>query len=246
MLMPHLLALFALPVHVHLHVHVPHVNPVSLVIHFFYQHEYAAIFFLLLLEEAGLPLPVPGDTLIALAGARRFQTPGYVVLVLFLTTAAVFFGSSILYYLMRRGGRPLLEKYGKYLHLNEKRLHQMENWFEKRGPAAIIVGRLIPGLRIPTTVIAGLSGVSYRVFGPTAAFAGLLWASIYFVAGALLDRNARLFSTLYTSLLDVLSDWAIVIALIVLVSVGTWFVRRHAHRRTASVPEDEDTPVTTP
>src|SRR6266849_9792286 len=135
-----------------------------LLLHFLSTHRVSALGILLLLEEAGIPIPIPGDTLVILAGAAPHKTAGYVALMLAISSVAVFIGSSILYGLARRGGRPLLEKYGKYIHLNERRLQRMEDWFKRRGMSAIILGRLIPGLRIPTTIIAGLAEVPYKVY----------------------------------------------------------------------------------
>jgi len=114
------------------------------------------------------PLPAPGDTFIALAGAQPHRTLAYTIQVLALCTLAVFLGSSALYWAMRLGGRSFLNRYGRYLHLNPQRMERIEGWIIKRGPLAIILGRLIPGLRIPTTVMCGLSNVRYRDFAPSA------------------------------------------------------------------------------
>jgi membrane-associated protein len=198
------------------------------VVHLYRAHEYLALFFLLLVEEAGVPLPIPGDTLVALSGAAPHQTLGHVVGALVVSSAGVFVGSSLLYLLMRRGGRPLLAKYGRYLHFSESRLNRVENWFRRHGPVVIIVGRLVPGLRIPTTVMAGLSEVPYRVYGPTSVLAALIWSGIYFVIGVVLHRHRGLFASVFTGLLDDASDWAILaVALGLLLAVASaWYVRR--------------------
>src|SRR6185437_10458179 len=129
------------------------------VLHLAHSYGVWALFVLLLIEEAGVPLPAPGDTLIALAGAQPQRTLPYTLEVLGLCTLAVFLGSSALYWVMRLGGRSFLMRYGHYLHLNPQRLARMETWLAQRGTLAIILGRLIPGLRVPTTVMCGLSGV---------------------------------------------------------------------------------------
>src|SRR6476620_8856257 len=87
-------------------------------LHFLHLYGMWALFALLLIEEAGIPLPAPGDTFIALAGAQPHRTLAYTIQVLALCTLAVFLGSSALYWAMRLGGRSCLNRYGRYLHLN--------------------------------------------------------------------------------------------------------------------------------
>src|SRR4030095_872499 len=118
------------------------------------EHELPGLFLFLLIEEMGVPLLIPGDTLIIVAGARD-RTVGSAILVIGASALAVALGSSILYELMRRGGRPLLDRYGRYLHLNPARVAQLERQFQRHGALAIVVGRLVPGFRTPTTIMAG-------------------------------------------------------------------------------------------
>lgn len=211
-----------------------------LVLHFYLTHQFAALFFLVLIEEAGIPIPIPGDTLVMLAGARRHKTVGYDLLTLLLSSLAVFLGSSILYFVMRRKGRPLLEKYGKYIRINERRLQMLEQWFIKRGRIAIIFGRLIPGLRIPTTIMAGLADVPYSVYAPTAAIAAVVWSLFYFWLGVALQHGWQLVSAYTAGLLDDLAGSIVWIWLFVLlcVSGGTlhigWRLWRVRTRRRAA------------
>jgi membrane protein DedA with SNARE-associated domain len=88
-------------------------------------------------------------------------------------------GSSVLYAIARRGGRPMLDQYGPVLHINAARVARVEAWFHRYGAVAIVVGRLIPGFRTPTTVLSGLLGVPYSVFAPATAVAAVLWAALY-------------------------------------------------------------------
>src|SRR5258708_34370839 len=62
--------------------------------HFLSAHRLSALGILILLEEAGIPIPIPGDTLVMLAGAAPHQTGGYIALTLTLPSGAAFFGSA--------------------------------------------------------------------------------------------------------------------------------------------------------
>jgi membrane protein DedA with SNARE-associated domain len=202
-----------------------------LLLELYRRHHFAALFSLVFVEEAGVPIPLPGDTLVMFAGLEPRRTPLYDAAVIGLTALAVFCGSSVLYALMRRGGRPFLAKYGRYLHLHEERLDRIERWFVRRGPVALILGRLIPGLRIPTTAMAGLSGLPYTVYAPTCAVAALIWATLYFFLGVFIERGARVLTALTTGLVDEVSKPIFALLLIVLLTAGGGALHLHRRRR---------------
>jgi membrane-associated protein len=202
------------------------------ILQFYTAHKFGGLFFLILIEEAGIPIPVPGDALVMIAGISAERSPLYTVQVLALASAAVFLGSSILYFLVRRGGRPLLEKYGGLLRLNEQRLARMERWFARRGRAAIIFGRLIPGLRLPTTILAGLSGIPYRVYAPTAAVAAVVWSAVFYFLGVVVQHEARYVAAIVAGLLDTLTGSVLwVWVLLALLSLTTGALHLTLHRR---------------
>ncbi len=179
-------------------------------------HQYSGLFFLLLLEEAGIPLPIPGDTLIVFVGVRSRTGDANAALAILLVAAAATLGSSALYGLARRGGRPALARYGRFLHLHEERVDRMEARFRRWGPWAIVLGRLIPGLRTPTSVMAGLFGVPYRLFAPCTAFSALLWSLFYFYLGALFEPQWRAVVALITGDLDASVGIALAFAVVAL------------------------------
>lgn len=223
------------------------------VLHLVHSYGVIALFALLLIEEAGVPLPAPGDTLIALAGAQPHRTFAYTLEVIGLSTLAVFLGSSALYWLMRVGGRSFLTRFGRYLHLSQQRLDRVEAWIVQRGPLAIILGRLIPGLRIPTTVMCGLTGVPYRVYAPSAALAGIIWSGLYFMLGAVLRRRMGVIASYATGMLDTVGDStllsALTIAMAIALAIGGWglYRRWQARRRASRASEAEvATDTTTP
>jgi len=130
------------------------------------EHAQLALFVWLLLEEAGLPMPLPGDLIVLAAGTRLAQGGTFWLVPLALVSIATMLGSTILFWLARRGGRPLLVRYGRYFQLDADRLARSEAFLQRRGFLAVVVGRLTPGLRVVTTVAAGAFGVPYRQFLP--------------------------------------------------------------------------------
>ncbi|HEV7663341.1 MAG TPA: DedA family protein [Chloroflexota bacterium] len=207
---------------------------VNALLAFYAANEALGLFLFLVLEEAGVPIWfIPGDTLVMAAGARPGNTPGTVLQILLAATAGAFVGSSVLYTIVRRGGRPMLDRYGHVLHLNESRISTLQGWLQRYGPLAIVAGRLIPGLRTPTTVMAGLFEVPYWMFAPSTAVAALLWALLYFFAGSLLASQWQNLLTLLATEADDIAE--VVVAVVLLAILGGALLRRR--RRAQNAPK---------
>jgi membrane protein DedA with SNARE-associated domain len=85
----------------------------------------------------------------------------------------------------RYGGRPLLERYGRYLHVTPQRIDRAERWFARFGPVAVPLGFATPLVRSFVAIPAGFSEVPLTRFIPLAAagiaafcaaLAGVGWA----------------------------------------------------------------------
>ena len=142
-----------------------------------------AIFIVYLLEEAGVPLPLPGDLVMIWAGYRVASGQSNVLVVLLVVEVATLIGASGLYWLARRGGRPLLVRYGRFLHLDEARLLRAEGWVGRNATMAVFLGRVVPGFRIVTPLAAGVFRVPYRVFLPPLALGTLVDAGAWLGVG---------------------------------------------------------------
>src|SRR5438067_7413203 len=105
----------------------------------------AAIFLVILLEESGLPLPLPGDLVLIWGGYRvALGQSNFVVVVLLVELASVL-GASTLYWLASMGGRPLLIRYGRFIHVDQARLLRAEAWVCRNATQAVVLGRIVPG-----------------------------------------------------------------------------------------------------
>jgi membrane protein DedA with SNARE-associated domain len=144
---------------------------------------YAGLFAIILVEEAGVPLPVPGDLFIAAMGVLAHAGRAAFVPTALVVTIATVAGASLLYAISRHAGRPLLVRVARRFGYTEERESRVESWLARRGAAAVVVGRLVPGLRIVMTVVAGALRLGHGTFAAGTLVAGLLWATIYFWLG---------------------------------------------------------------
>lgn len=175
------------------------------VVTFFHYHPLIGPMTLLFAEEAGIPLPVPGDIYIAYVGFEISRGVISFHLAFFLLFIGVLAGSSILFYLSYLYGQKIVLRFGKYIHLNERKLVFLEKQFRKYGPLVIIFGRHIPGFRIPITIFSGIAKIDYKVFIASEAISVIAWILIFMKIGQTLGRDTqRLFHNHYAFLLFLL------------------------------------------
>src|SRR6266849_6351798 len=98
---------------------------------FLEQHGLLAAFVFLLIEEAGVPVPVPGDVLMLILGMRAGE--GFVPLwqAIGTTWLGTLIGSTILYFAARLAGRELVYRYGRFIRLTPERLDSAERWLKQ-------------------------------------------------------------------------------------------------------------------
>ncbi len=154
-------------------------------------HLYGALFALLFAEEAGIPLPAPGDTVILLAGAQVDKGEASLFVVVLFVVLATLLGSSILYWISRLGGMPVVLRVCQFLHIKEDRLDKPGAWIRRHRGVAIVFGRLTPGLRTVTTIAAGVFQVNYGAFLAYTAVSATIWALIYVRLGAFVHGSYR-------------------------------------------------------
>lgn len=150
---------------------------------------YIGLFVAIFAEEAGVPLPVPGDVFIAALGAagrtHHASFPMAALVVLVASTG----GSAVLFHASRHYGHPMLLRVGRRFGFDADRADRVERWLARRGAAAVIIGRLTPGLRIVLTVAAGALHMRRKTFLAGTAVASLIWVTIYYWLGFLLGAG---------------------------------------------------------
>jgi membrane protein DedA with SNARE-associated domain len=151
------------------------------------QYGYAGLFLLLAVGVFGLP--VPDETLLALAGYLVHNGD----LKFLPTIIAGFTGSAcgitVSYILGRTAGIGVVHKFGPWLHITENRLEKVRVWLTHGGRWALVIGYFVPGVRHLTGIIAGTSGLPLKVFAMFAYSGAFLWANTFIVAGFFLGRN---------------------------------------------------------
>jgi membrane protein DedA with SNARE-associated domain len=181
-----------------------------------------AIFVIFLLEESGVPLPLPGDLALIWAGYHVASGESLFVVVLLVVELATLIGASTLYWLGLRGGRPLIVRYGRFLHLDESRVLRVESWVSRRALLAVFLGRIVPGCRVVTPLVSGVLHVPYRVFLPALAMGTLVNASFWMGVGFYFGPGV--IATLHG--LELTTQLLVSVVVLALLALLTWQMRR--------------------
>lgn len=96
-----------------------------------------------------------------------------------------------LYWLGAYGGRPVLDKYGKYLLIQKKHLDASEKWFEKYGTGVIFTARFIPVIRHAISIPAGIAKMPLSVFTVYTLAAMVPWTVLFLLLGMELGDHWR-------------------------------------------------------
>jgi membrane protein DedA with SNARE-associated domain len=94
-----------------------------------------------------------------------------------------------LYWLGYYGGRPVLERYGKYLLINKHHIDVSEQWFNKYGPGVIFSARFIPVVRHAISIPAGIARMSFIKFTLYTIAAVIPWTIFFLYLGIVLGEN---------------------------------------------------------
>jgi membrane protein DedA with SNARE-associated domain len=182
---------------------------------------YSSVFILMALES--MIAPVPSEAVMPFAGflaeEGRFTFTG----VIFYSTLGSYVGSMISYFLGSYGGRPLVEKYGKYLLLQKHDLDFTEKFFARRGDITIFVSRFIPVVRHLISIPAGVGKMNLLKFSLYTIIGAGLWNSFLAYMGFLLKNNWSVVSK-YSHIIDI-----VVVPLLIglLIYFGVKFYQKH-------------------
>jgi membrane protein DedA with SNARE-associated domain len=98
----------------------------------------------------------PGTHHVSLFGAKVGYGIGAFIVMALAGTLGYFVGALIGWWIGLRGGRPLLERRGRWLHVTPERLDRAERWFERWGNFGVLVGRVTPVVRSFVSIPAGI------------------------------------------------------------------------------------------
>jgi membrane protein DedA with SNARE-associated domain len=123
---------------------------------------YGGVVLLMAIESACIPLP--SEIILPFAGYLVFMQKFQLFSVAVAGAIGCVIGSIIAYAFGAYGGRPLIEKYGKYILISRHDLDMADRWFDRYGTIIVFTGRLLPVVRTFISLPAGISRMNFIKF----------------------------------------------------------------------------------
>jgi membrane protein DedA with SNARE-associated domain len=195
-------------------------------------HGAAAVFVLMAVDAL---LPAGGELVMLAAGAMAAGALGhahggletYLGLAL-AGTVGYLAGAMIGWAIGARGGRTLIERHGRWVHVSPERFARAERWFARYGAAAVFLGRLTPVVRSFISIAAGALGTPIGSYVPLTLAGSAIWcfgfAAVGWAVGGSYDSVHHAFR------------YADVAAVVALVGAAAWLAAPRRRRRARATP----------
>lgn len=190
--------------------------------------------------------PIPSEVILPMAGWKVSQsqaTPDVLEpltglawnlpLAIGFATVGSLVGALVGYYIGAWGGRPLLDRYGRYVGVTAFDLDRAHAWFERYGRWAVFLGRMVPLVRTFVSYPAGIARMRIGPFILFSTLGSLPWNAALIVAGFVVGEN-------YPAIEAALKPWEYVIYAVVL-AAGAYLVWRWARGRRADGADADGT-----
>jgi len=186
---------------------------------------YGGVVLLMAIESACIPLP--SEVIMPFSGYLVYTGQFNLWIVTVAGAFGCVLGSLLAYWVGMRGGRPLIEKYGRYILISRHDLDLADRWFAHYGEAIVFISRLLPAIRTFIAFPAGVARMNLKKF-VIYTFAGSLpWCFGLAYAGQKLgeqwDKNPLLKSWFHR--------FDFVIGIVIAIAVVWWVWRHLRHLR---------------
>lgn len=197
---------------------------------------WAGIVVAMAIESACIPLP--SEVTMPLAGWMLIQARG---LSLWHTLWAGFYGglgctigSVATYWVGALGGRPILEKYGRYVLISQHDIELADRWFNRYGEYTAFFSRLLPIVRTFISLPLGMARMNFGKFTLLTFIGSFIWSGALAGAGFLFGEHWR-------EVRELMRPFDIPIAIILLALVALFFYRhvKRAREEVTATPEEE-------
>ena len=201
--------------------HIPHF--IELLAPIVTSYGYLGVGSLVTLEDFGVP--APGETVLIAAAFYAGLGELNIWLVALVGFIGAVFGDNIGFAIGNYGGRPLVERLGKYVFLTPARLDAAEKFFNRHGGKVVVGARFVEGFRQLNGIIAGISDMRWGKFilfnAIGAALWVGLWTSVGYFGGSHIDTFLKY--QLYVTI-------AVLVGIIGFIAYKVWEKRSHHGR----------------
>jgi membrane protein DedA with SNARE-associated domain len=172
-------------------------------------------------------IPISSEITFGFAGVLAYEGHLNLALVIIIGSLAELAGSYVSYAVGRRGGRPAVERLGKYV-ISPADIDRAERFFTGRGVWTVAVGRALPVVRAFASIFAGMVEIPPLQFGLFSLVGTVAWASAFSLAGYALGST-------WTKIAHAFSIGGYAIAALLIIAIAALIAHRvHSVRKQAA------------
>lgn len=134
-------------------------------------------------------IPLPSEIIMPMAGWMVYRGVFDLWIVAIAATIGNTAGSTVAYWVGYLGGRPLIERYGRYILISAHDLEVADRWFAKYGEAAVFFGRLLPVVRTFISFPAGVARMRFDKFLLYSTLGAFPWVLALAYAGKVMGDH---------------------------------------------------------
>ncbi len=178
---------------------------------------YFAVALLMAMENACIP--IPSELILGFAGylifAERMTFTGAMIAGMI----GGMLGSIFAYVVGMKGGRPFVDKYGKYFLIKKSHVDMAQRWFDRYGLRAVFFSRMLPVVRTFISLPAGFAAVDLIKFLALTFAGSLPWTALILFAGMKLGES-------WKYLLEIGHEVSIAFVVVCIIVIAVIFLRR--------------------
>jgi membrane protein DedA with SNARE-associated domain len=182
---------------------------------------YGGIFFTMMLESAAIP--IPSEVVLPFSGFLASSGKLNLWLIVLIATAANIAGAVAIYTVGFLGGRPLVDRYGKYFLINQSDVRKLESWSGRYEAKIAFFSRLLPGVRTFSSLIIGVSRINFKRFVWYTLLGSLVWNLPLVYIGYVTGNH-------WDVLRPYFQKFELVIGAVIIVGL-IWFVWKHIKKK---------------
>jgi len=150
-----------------------------------------ALFLILALGEWGIPFPFVLQSVLFFIGYQISHGSMQVIPLLLVLISGRLVGSAVLFWSARALGNPLAGWFQKRFWRIQYKLDRLNSRLGTRSPIAVAMGRMTPGLLVPTSLSSGAIGLRYEYFVLGVALSSIIWDGTFILSGIVLGHGAQ-------------------------------------------------------
>ena len=165
------------------------------------------------LQAIGVPLP--SEVMMSFGGYLAYTRDLVLLPVILVGTGGDTLGAVVAYAIGFYGGRPLVMRFGKFIFIRERELEHAHAWIVRFGSRAVLMCKLLPGVRAVASLPAGVVQMPFWRFLGFTFIGAAIWCTGFAYIGLALGRNWDALSPLF-------SRFAFLLIALIVIGIGLW------------------------